>query len=59
MVGDIVRVVDDMSLVHRLQEAGPGWNDDMACVRAASACTCTHVLRVCKEIQERTYSRLK
>ena len=30
---DVVRVIDDMAEVHRLQKAGLGWEDDMALVR--------------------------
>ena len=30
---DVVRVIDDMAEVHRLQKAGTGWVDDMALVR--------------------------
>ena len=30
---DVVRVIDDMAEVHRLQKAGSGWEDDMALVR--------------------------
>ena len=29
---DVVRVIDDMAEVHRLQQAGRGWEDDMALV---------------------------
>ena len=28
----MVRVIDDMAEVHRLQKAGTGWEDDMALV---------------------------
>ena len=38
--GDVVRVIDDMAEVHRLQKAGHGWDDDMALV---SNSTCTYV----------------
>ena len=30
---DVVRVIDDMAEVHRLQKDGRGWEDDMALVR--------------------------
>ena len=30
---DVVRVIDDMAEVHRLQKADCGWEDDMALVR--------------------------
>ena len=29
---DVVRVIDDMAEVHRLQKDGRGWHDDMALV---------------------------
>ena len=29
---DVVRVIDDMAEVHRLQKAGRGWDDDMVLV---------------------------
>ena len=29
---DVVRVIDDMAEVHRLQKEGRGWHDDMALV---------------------------
>ena len=30
---DVVRVIDDMAEVHRLQKDGRGWVDDMTLVR--------------------------
>ena len=29
---DVIRVIDDMAEVHRLQKSGCGWTDDMALV---------------------------
>ena len=31
-IGDVVRVVEDMSVVHQLQKDGPGWVDELALV---------------------------
>ena len=42
---DVVRVIDDMAEVHRLQQAGRGWEDDMALVSLMQACTCTTIER--------------
>ena len=33
---DVIRVIDDMAEVHRLQKAGCGWTDDMALVSICS-----------------------
>ena len=30
--GDVVRVLDDLAEVHRLQDGHGGWNDDIALV---------------------------
>ena len=38
---DVVRVIDDMAEVHRLQQAGRGWEDDMALVSLVGSCN-TH-----------------
>ena len=35
---DVVRVIDDMAEVHRLQKDGPGWDDDMVLVGLNSKC---------------------
>ena len=32
MIDDVVRVIDDMAEVHRLQKDASGWDDDMALV---------------------------
>ena len=32
--GDVIRVIDDIAEVHRLQMASRGWEDDMALVRS-------------------------
>ena len=29
---DVIRVIDDMAEVHRIQKSGCGWTDDMALV---------------------------
>ena len=29
---DVIRVIDDMAEVHRIQKEGRGWDDDMALV---------------------------
>ena len=34
-IGDVVRVNEDMNLVHSLQTEGPGWVDDLALVSTA------------------------
>ena len=31
-IGDVVRVVEDMTVVHEQQKDGPGWVDDLALV---------------------------
>lgn len=31
-IGDVVRVIDDVSKLHELQMAGPGWVNDLAMV---------------------------
>ena len=46
---DVVRVIDDMLEVHRLQKAGAGWNDDMALVSASV------ILTVC--VKQKTLER--
>ena len=38
--GDVVKVIDDMVLVHSLQSGHGGWNDDMALV---SSTLCMHI----------------
>ena len=46
---DVVRVIDDIAEVHRLQKDGRGWEDDMALVKCIlymytnvyTTCTCT------------------
>ena len=50
-VNDVVRVINDISQVHSLQDGHGGWSDDMAlvsvctvCVRACvRACVCVCV----------------
>ena len=37
---DVVRVIDDIAEVHRLQKDGRGWDDDMALVSMTSVCVC-------------------
>ena len=32
MLGDVIRVIDDLERVHELQRGHPGWLDDMALV---------------------------
>ncbi len=34
-IGDVVRVMDDMAEMYRLQKDHGGWNDDMALVRSS------------------------
>ena len=40
--GDVVRVIDDMAEVHRLQKDGRGWDDNMALVSRTHTHTHTH-----------------
>ena len=42
--GDVVRVIDDMAEVHRLQKAGHGWDDDMALVSIIMYSTCSYII---------------
>ena len=37
--GDVIRVIDDIAEVHRLQMASRGWEDDMALVRSLIYCS--------------------
>ena len=39
-VNDVVRVINDISQVHSLQESHGGWSDDMALVRM---CVCVYL----------------
>ena len=43
-VGDVVRVLDDMSKVHTLQENHGGWIDDMALVGGAGHAAVLHLI---------------
>ena len=47
-IDDVVRVIDDMAEVHRLQKEGHGWDDDMALVSSrGSLCASKCVQSVC------------
>ena len=41
---DVVRVIDDIAEVHRLQKEGRGWEDDMALVSILYMYTCIKLL---------------
>ena len=43
---DVIRVIDDMAEVHRLQQNFGGWEDDMALV-SVCVCVCVCLCRQC------------
>lgn len=43
-VGDVVRIIDDIAMVHDLQEGHGGWVDDMALVRTSIGQWCIMVV---------------
>ena len=51
--GDVVRVLDDIAEVNRLQEGHGGWNDDIALV---CVCVCVCVLAQHKLVSRVSYS---
>ena len=42
-VNDVVRVINDISQVHSLQDGHGGWSDDMALVSIVCVCVCVCV----------------
>ena len=42
-VNDVVRVVNDISQVHSLQDGHGGWSDDMALVSVVFAYMCAYI----------------